>query len=42
VGNYAQLMTDRALDYEQVLDQALQVGDRVRSELQTLRDHHEP
>jgi hypothetical protein len=42
VGNYAQLMTDRALDYEQVLDQALQVGDRVRSELQTLRNRHEP
>lgn len=40
VGNYAQLMADQAIEYRQVLDEALKLGDRVRIELKTLHDRH--
>ncbi len=42
VGNYAQLMTDQAVEYRQVLDEALKLGDRVRVELKTLHDRQDP
>ncbi|HEY9689589.1 MAG TPA: hypothetical protein V6D46_06310 [Coleofasciculaceae cyanobacterium] len=42
VGNYAQLMADQAVEYRQVLDEALKLGDRVRVELKTLHDRHDP
>lgn len=41
LGQHMQLVTDQALEYGQVLDEALKLGDRVRNELKTLHNRQD-